>query len=68
MNDTYIITSYLVINDVLKAWDYQDDCRASGYIGEILTVTVIAAKYFQNHHDRALCTLQCVALQDACMG
>ncbi len=57
MNDTYIVTSYVVIDDMLKAWGYQDDCRASGYGAEILTVAVIAAKYFHNHHERALCML-----------
>jgi Transposase DDE domain len=54
MNDTYIVTSYVVIDDILKAWGFQDDCRSSGYAAEILTVAVIAAKYFQNHHERAL--------------
>jgi len=57
MNDTYIVTSYVVIDDILKAWDFQDDCRARGYAAEILTVAVMAAKYFQNHHERALCVL-----------
>jgi hypothetical protein len=57
MNDTYIVTSYVVIDDILKAWDFQDDCRAVGSSAEILTVAVIAAKYFQNHHERALCIL-----------
>jgi hypothetical protein len=57
MNDTYIVTSYVIIDDILKAWDFQDDCRASGYASEILTVAVVAAKYFQNHHERALCIL-----------
>jgi hypothetical protein len=54
MNDTYIVTTYVVIDDVLKGWEYEDDCRASGYAAEILTVAVVAAKYFQNHHERAL--------------
>jgi hypothetical protein len=57
MNDSYIVTSYVVIDDIMKAWDFQDDCRASGYGAEILTVAVMAAKYFQNHHERALCIL-----------
>ena len=57
MNDTYIVTSYVVIDDILKAWDFQDDCRAVGSNAEILTVAVIAAKYFRNHHERALCIL-----------
>jgi hypothetical protein len=57
MNDTYIVTSYVVIDDILKAWNFQDDCRASGYAAEILTVAVLAAKYFQNHHERAVWVL-----------
>ena len=54
MNDTYIVTTYVVIDDLLKAWGYRDDCRASGHAAEILTVAVLAARYFQNHHERAL--------------
>jgi hypothetical protein len=54
MNDTYIVTTYVVIDDILKAHGFEDDCRASGTAAEILTVGVIAAKYFQNHHERAL--------------
>ncbi len=54
MNDTYIVTVYVVIDDILKAHGFADDCRARGTAAEILTVGVIAAKYFQNHHERAL--------------
>ncbi len=54
MNDTYIVTAYVVIDDVLKGYGFEDDSRASGTAAEILTVGVIAAKYFQNHHERAL--------------
>lgn len=57
MNDTYIVTSYVVIDDILKAWNFEDDCRATGHAAETLTVAVLAAKYFQNHHERALCLL-----------
>lgn len=57
MNDTYIVTTYVVIDDILKAYGFKDDCRASGTAAEILTVGVVAAKYFQNHHERALCVL-----------
>jgi hypothetical protein len=28
MNDTYIVTTYVIIDDILKAWNYQDNCRA----------------------------------------
>src|SRR5579859_6101672 len=54
MNDTYIVTTYVVIDSVLKAYGFEDDCRAAGTAAEILTVGVVAAKYFQNHHERAL--------------
>lgn len=57
MNDTYIVTAYSVIDDLLRACDYQDDLRATISAAEILTVAVVAAKYFQNHHERALCLL-----------
>jgi hypothetical protein len=57
MNDTYIVTAYSVIADLLKVYGYQDDPRATVSAAEILTVAVAAAKYFQNHHERALCIL-----------
>lgn len=57
MNDSYIVTAFVVLDDLLKAHAYQDDCRAQSSAAEILTVAVVAAKYFQNHHERALCLL-----------
>lgn len=54
MNDTYIVTTYVVIDDILKAYGYQDDSRAQSSAAEILTVAVVAAKYLQNHHERTL--------------
>lgn len=57
MNDTYIVTVYSVIDDLLKAYGYVDDVRATISAAEILTVAVVAARYFQNHHERALCIL-----------
>ena len=57
MKDTYIVTAFVVIDGVLKAFGFKDDVRVSGTAAEILTVGVIAAKYFQNHHERALCIM-----------
>ena len=54
MNDTYIVTKYVVIDDILKAYGYQDDSRSQSSAAEILTVAVVAAKYLQNHHERTL--------------
>jgi len=58
MNATYIVTSYVVVDDVLKLMGHTDDCRTHVSSAEILTVAIVAAKYFQNHHERALCILQ----------
>ena len=58
MNASYIVTSYVVIDDVLKGIGHVDDSRATISSAEIVTVAVVAAKYFQNHHERALCLLQ----------
>ena len=58
MNDTYIVTSYVVMDDLLKAMHYRDDPRATISAAEVMTVAVVAARYFQNHHERALCLLQ----------
>jgi hypothetical protein len=54
MNETYIVTNYYVIDKLLKVLNYEDDSRSSLTVAEILTVAVVAAKYFQNHHERAL--------------
>jgi len=57
MNEDYIVTVYWVIDETLKRWEWQDDCRTSLSAAEVLTVAVVAAKYFQNHHERALYVL-----------
>jgi hypothetical protein len=43
-----------VIDEMLKAYGFADDCRATGTAAASLTVGVVAAKYFQNHPERAL--------------
>jgi hypothetical protein len=58
MNALYIVTAYVVLDDTLKALGHHDDCRTKFTTAEILTVSVIAAKYFYNHQERALCILQ----------
>ena len=57
MNDDYIVPVYVMIDDVLRMMKYQDDVRASVSAAEVLTVAVVAARFFQNHHERALCML-----------
>lgn len=57
MDDTYIVTAYVVIDAMLQALNYQDDCRSEITGAEVLTVAVVSARYFQNHHERALCVM-----------
>lgn len=57
MDDTYIVTVYVVIDAMLQALNYQEDCRSEITAAEVLTVAVVSARYFQNHHERALCVM-----------
>lgn len=57
MNDGYIVTVYVVIREILEGMRYEDDRRAQMSAAEIMTVAVVSAKYFQNHHERALYVL-----------
>ena len=43
MNDSYIVTAFVVLDDLLKAHAYQEDCRAQSSAAEVLTVAVVAA-------------------------
>jgi len=54
MNDTLIVTIFSAIDDVMTALNHQNHCLAQVCDAELLTVAVVAAKYFQNHHERAL--------------
>jgi hypothetical protein len=58
MNDTLIVTVYVVLDDLLRAMGHRTDPRAQTSDSEVLTVGVIAACQFQNHHERALCVLR----------
>ncbi len=57
MNEDYIVTVYYVIDEMLKGVNYQDDQRSQVSAAEVLTVAVIAARYFHNHWERALYSL-----------
>ena len=54
MNDDFIVPVYVVIDTVLQALEHQTHCLAHISDAEVLTVAVVAARYFQNHHERAL--------------
>lgn len=54
MNDTYIVTSFCIIDDLMTISGHQTDKRSQVRDSEIILVAIIAAKYFQNHHERAV--------------
>lgn len=57
MNEDYIVTAFYVMDEMLKLVAYEDDGRSSISAAEVLLVAVVAAKYFRNHLERALCIL-----------
>lgn len=58
MNDTRIVTIYVILDDLLRALGHRTDPRARTSDSEVLTVGVVAACQFANHHERALCILR----------
>ena len=58
MNAIWIITVFVVIDDLMQALEHRSHVLAQVPDAEILIVALVAAKYFQNHHERALWVLQ----------
>lgn len=54
MNDDLIVAAYVVIAELMLALDHRDHPLARVGDAEVLTVAVVAAAYFHNHHARAL--------------
>jgi len=54
MDDDFIVTAYVVLDKTMAALGHCDDVRAKAGDAEVLTVAVVAAKYFQSHLARAL--------------
>jgi len=54
MDDDFIVTTFVVIDKTMAALGHRDDARARASDAEVLTVAVVAAKYFQSHQARAL--------------
>ena len=57
MNDTVIITSYVIIDDMMRSLHHRSHSLAKVSDANVLTVVVVAAKYFHNNHERALWVL-----------
>jgi hypothetical protein len=54
MDDDFIVTAFVMLDKTMQALGHRDDVRARASDAEVLTVAVVAAKYFQNHLARAL--------------
>ncbi len=54
MNALYIIGTYCSLDDTLNAIGHRDHHHARVSTAEILTIAIMSAKYFQNHHERAV--------------
>jgi len=54
MDGDCIVTAFVVIDKTLATLGHRDHVLAQAGDAEVLTVAVVAAKYFQNHLARAL--------------
>src|SRR5215211_5088523 len=54
MDDDFIVTAFVVLDKTMAALGHRVDVRAGASDAEVLTVAVVAAKYFQSHLARAL--------------
>ncbi len=58
MSDDLIVTAYVVIDETMRALGHRSHGLAQVSDAEVLTVAVVAAKYFANNHERALGVLR----------
>lgn len=58
MNAEWIIAIFVVIDELMRTAEHRSDVRANVPDAEVLMIAVVAAKYFHNHHERAVCVLQ----------
>ncbi len=53
MDAEWMIPAFLVIDHTMEQLGHRSDARAQAPDSDVITVAVVAAKYFQNHHERA---------------
>jgi Transposase DDE domain len=58
MDANWIIPAFVIIDTLMEHLEHQSDPRAQVPDSEIVTVAVVAAKYFANHHERAVQVMQ----------
>jgi hypothetical protein len=58
MDADWIIPAFVLIDTLMERLGHQSDVRAEVPDSEVILIAVAAAKYFQNHHERAVCILR----------
>ncbi len=58
MDAVWIITVFVIIDDLMEHLDHRTHCLAAVSDAEVITIAVVAAKYFHNHHERAVCVMR----------
>ena len=58
MNALWIITVFDIIDELMKALEHKSHVLAQVPDAEVLTIAVVSAKFFQNHHERTFAILQ----------
>ena len=57
MDATWIITVFVITDSLMEQLEHRSHRLAGVPDAEVITIAVVAAKYFQNHHERALAVL-----------
>ncbi len=58
MDATWLVTVFEIVDTLMVQLEHPTHPLAHVPDSEVLTVAVVAAKYFQNHHERALAVMQ----------
>lgn len=67
MDAEWIITAFVFIDTLMEHLGHRTDCRAQVPDSEVILIAVVAAKYFQNHHERAVCILRETRYLSGCL-
>src|SRR4051812_17061457 len=58
MDATWIITAFVLIDTLMERLEHRSDVRAQVPDSEVILIAIVAAKYFGNHQERAVCILR----------
>src|SRR5215212_6023440 len=58
MDALWIISVFALADDLMTHLEHRSHRLAQVPDAEVVTVAIVAAKYFHNHHERTLCLMQ----------